>query len=428
MKKLIFVLVYSVAALSIFSYGKAVENEQLSIALSGQYASKMTDASAKLEELDTAVKKTLLFNEADGSSKAREDIWRLSSDIKNSVSSLPMDPSFSTSWMNYLGRLGNFAKDADHATDNAEYHRVMKLASKNLRSMADEWGVATADMVGGGLSIDGWKKRLDTAESSHDWAGMGTTVKQYTESDFPLTASESDSMKKKDLKEMKDPKVTRDEAVVKFKKLFPYLSNETIGVEESKPGSPYPFYHIRFAEEESIGYIDITEKGGHVLSFLAERPFGKESLPFEDLKKKAESFLKDAGYKDLVYEEARENNTAWHMVYVRVEPEYGAKVFSDTIHLKIAKDNGGIVGLDASEYIRKEKTAQQPITQKDWKKFFHSGVTIVKEEYAYVENEHLEQRLTHYLTVTLDENGKIGTYAVVVDTETSEVIKTEKLQ
>ncbi|NYF24487.1 PepSY1/2 domain-containing protein [Sporosarcina sp. JAI121] len=428
MKKLIFVLVYSVAALSIFSYGKSVENEQLSIALSGQYASKMTDASAKLEELDTAVKKTLLFNEADGSSKAREDIWRLSSDIKNSVSSLPMDPSFSTSWMNYLGRLGNFAKDANHATDNAEYHRVMKLASKNLRSMADEWGVATADMVGGGLSIDGWKKRLDADESSHDWAGMGTTVKQYTESDFPLTASESDSMKKKDLKEMKDPKVTRDEAVVKFKKLFPYLSNETIGVEESKPGSPYPFYHIRFAEEESIGYIDITEKGGHVLSFLAERPFGKESLPFEDLKKKAESFLKDAGYKDLVYEEARENNTAWHMVYVRVEPKYGAKVFSDTIHLKIAKDNGGIVGLDASEYIRKEKTEQQPITQKDWKKFFHSGVTIVKEEYAYVENEHLEQRLTHYFTVTLDENGKIGTYAVVVDTETSEVIKTEKLQ
>ena len=72
----------------------------------------------KLEELDTAVKKTLLFNEADGSEKAREDIWRLSSDIKNSVSTLPLDPSFSTSWMNYLGRLGNYAKEADRAGDN----------------------------------------------------------------------------------------------------------------------------------------------------------------------------------------------------------------------------------------------------------------------------------------------------------------------
>ena len=98
------------------------------------------------------------------------------------------------------------------------------------------------------------------------------------------------------------------------------------------------------------------------------------------------------------------------------------------IHLKVAKDNGGIVGLDASEYIRKEKTERKPITKKDWKHFSIRVSTIVKEEFAYVENDRLEQRLAHYLTVTMDENGQIGTYAVIVDTETSEVIKTEKLQ
>ena len=233
--------------------------------------------------------------------------------------------------------------------------------------------MATVGLVNGKLSMDDWKNRLDSTEKGHDWAGMGTAVKQYTESDFPLTASESDSMKKKELRDMADAKVTSEEAVERFKKLFPTVSNDVIGVETSKPGSPYPFYHIRFAENQTIGYIDITEKGGHVLSFLSERPFGKESLPFEDIQKKAEKFLKDAGYKDLVYEESRENSTAWHMVYVRVEPEYKAKVFSDTIHLKVAKDNGGIVGLDASEYIRKEKTKAQPITKKDWKNIFPFG-------------------------------------------------------
>lgn len=428
MKKMIFVLVYAVAALTIFAIGKSAENEQLSIALSGQYASQMTDASEKLEELDTAVKKTLLFNKSDGSEKAREDIWRLSSDIKKSVASLPLDQSFSTSWLNYLGRLGNYAKEANQDSDDEAYHTVMAQASNNLRDLADQWEIATVGMVNGKLSMDDWKNRLDSTDKGHDWAGMGTAVKQYTESDFPLTASESDSMKKKELRDMADAKVTSDEAVERFKKLFPTVSNDVIGVETSKPGSPYPFYHIRFAENQAIGYIDITEKGGHVLSFLSERPFGKESVPFEDIKQKAEKFLKDAGYTDLVYEESRENSAAWHMVYVRVEPDYKAKVFSDTIHLKVAKDNGGIVGLNAAEYIRKEKTKAQPITKKDWKTFFHSGVTIAKEELAYVENDRLEQRLAHYLTVTLDENGEIGTYAVIIDTETSEVIKTEKLQ
>ena len=110
-----------------------------------------------------------------------------------------------------------------------------------------------------------------------------------------------------------------------------------------------------------------------MLSFLTERPFGKESLRHLEIRESAERFLKEAGYGDTVFEESRENNTAWHFVYVRVEPEYKAKVFSDTIHLKVAKDNGDIIGLDAMEYIRKETTKPQEITKKDWSRFFHSG-------------------------------------------------------
>lgn len=428
MKKTMFVLVYAFAALAVFAYGKSVENEQLSIALSNQYAHNMTDASKKLQDLETAVQKTLLFNESDGSSKAREDIWRLSADIKNSVATLPLDPSFSTSWMNYLGRLGNFAKESTRSEENTEYHQVMAQASQNLRNLSDEWEVATVGLVSGRLSMDEWRNKLDTNGSGHDWASMGSMVKQYTESDFPLTASESDSMKKKDLKNLEDPKVTSEEAIERFRALFPGVSNEIISVETSQPGSPYPFYHIRFTENQSVGYIDITEKGGHVLSYLAERPFGKESRPFEDIKKKTEAFLKEAGYTDVVYEESRENHTAWHFVYVRVEPKYKAKVFSDVIHLKVAKDTGEIIGLDASEYIRKENTGAQPIREFDWKTFFHEDVNIVKEELAYVENHRLEQRLSYYLTVTKEENGGMGTYVVIVDTETAEVIKTEKLQ
>ena len=83
MKKIIFVLVYSIAALSIFSYGKAAENEQLSIALSGQYANKMTDASEKLE-VDTAVKR--LYCLMRQMAPQKQMTFGLSSDIKNSVS------------------------------------------------------------------------------------------------------------------------------------------------------------------------------------------------------------------------------------------------------------------------------------------------------------------------------------------------------
>lgn len=426
MKKIIFVLVYSIAVLGIFAYGKNAENKQLSYLLSGQYAKKMTEASQKLEELDTAVKKTLLFNESDGFDRAREDVWRLSSDVKNAVASLPLDRGFSNTWMNYLGRLGNYAKESERYPDQEDYHNVMSLASMNLREMADEWQVATGNLVNGDISVESWANQLDSINVDHDWDGMRNTVKQYTESDFPLTASESDALKKKELQTITDKKVTQEEAIERFQFLFPEVSNSSIVVENSRPDAPYPFYHIRFAEDSSVGYIDITEKGGHVLSFLAERPFGNETQSFEFIKEKAENFLESSGYGDTVLEDSRENNTAWHFVFVRVEPEYNAKVFSDAIHLKVAKDNGAIIGLDAMEYIQKENVKRQKIVKQDWDKFFRSNVTVVEEELAYVENSRMEQRLSYYLTVTLEVEDQLDTYVVVVDTETGEVIKTEK--
>ncbi|WP_432359089.1 PepSY1/2 domain-containing protein [Sporosarcina sp. UB5] len=427
MRKMIFVLAYALVVVSVFAFSKATENKKLALLLSNQYAEQIAEASEKLDELDSAVKQTLLFNDSDGSKKARDNIWRLTSDIRSSISSLPIDSSFSTSWLNYLGRVGNYAKEADRLTEPDEYYNVMSQASKNLGAMQDEWRMATTGLIDGQYSMDDWLKRLSSESPQSNWANMGAAIKQYTEADFPLTASESDAMKKKELKDIDDAKVTKEEAIERFRILFPQVSNDVIGVEMSKPGSPYPFFHIRFADRESIGYIDITEKGGHVLSYLSERPFGKKVLPFDDIKRNAEEFLKAAGYKDVIYEESRENNTSWHFVFVRVEPFYGAKVFSDVIHLKVAKDTGDIVGLNAAEYIRKEKLHRQSIKKMDWNEFFHKDVQVVEEELAYVENERLEQRLAHYLKVTRDEHGHTGTYNVIVDTETSEVIKTEKL-
>jgi spore germination protein len=98
------------------------------------------------------------------------------------------------------------------------------------------------------------------------------------------------------------------------------------------------------------------------------------------------------------------------------------------IHLKVAKDTGSILGIDAMEYIQKEETKKQPIKKIDWKRFFHSNVKVVNEELAYVENDRFEQRLSHYLTVMMETDGVTETYIVVVDTETGAIIETEKQQ
>lgn len=426
MKKMVFFLAYSFVVLGVYAYGMTRENEQLSIALNTQYSNSISDASQKLGELEDAVKKSLLFEDQKSTSKEREDIWRLASDIKTSIATLPVDESFSTAWMNYLGRLGNYVKESTEQNTSDEYYAVIQRAADNLGEFSDEWQTATKDLLSGQMTISNWENRLrDTPEGKANWNKMGQTVMQYTEAVFPLTASESDAKKKKELSSIKEQKIAEEEAIEKFKQLFPHVANDLIVVDKSRKGSPYPFYHVRFAENSAIGYIDITQKGGHVLSYLVERRMAKPVKDYEELKQLAEQFLQRAEYKDLVLEEARENDVAWHFVFLRMDPRNGAKVFSDPIHMKMAKDNGEVLGLDASEYIRKEQLATQPIRDVDWQQFFRPDVKVMDEQLAYVENSQLQQRLAYYLTVVSNEK-KPETYKILVDTDTLEVITTER--
>ncbi len=426
MKRMIFILSYAFIVLGVYAFGKAQESEQLSIALNTQYSKSISDASEKLGELEEAVKKSMLFEDQKSTSKERENIWRLSSDIKNSIGSLPVNESFSTAWMNYLGRLGNFAKESTEEGNPDEYYAVIQRASENLNELSAEWQSATSDLLSGQMNMVNWEQKLGAAkEHSENWHQLGQSIKQYGEAVFPLTASETDAQKKKELQNIKDAKITEEEAIRLFKKLLPGVSNDIIAAEKSRKGSPYPFYHIRFAENSSIGYIDITQKGGHILSYLIERRMGEPTKEYEELKKLAADFLHQAEYRDVVFEEARENDTAWHFVFVRKDPVNQAKVFSDPIHIKMAKDTGEVLGVNTSEYIRAEQLKPQPIRPVNWQEFFRPGVKVMEEELAYVENMQLQQRLAHYLTVVSnDENPE--TYKIVIDTDTLEVIKTEK--
>jgi spore germination protein len=195
---------------------------------------------------------------------------------------------------------------------------------------------------------------MSAVKPSKKWTGLTANVKQYTESDFPLTASEADVQKKKELQNIKDKQVTEKEAVKLLKKMFPNYKNAKIVTSKSKPGAPYPFFHVQFHEGIRMGYADFTEKGGHLLSMLAERPIGKERISQELIKERANKAVKSFGFDDVELVESRENHSVWHLTFIRIDPKSKARVYDDSIQMKLAKDDGEILGVSTMEYIQKE--------------------------------------------------------------------------
>ncbi len=103
-----------------------------------------------------------------------------------------------------------------------------------------------------------------------------------------------------------------------------------------------------------------------------------------------------------------------------------AFVYPDGIQLKVSKDSGELLGLNAMEYVQKETIKEQPVKSIDWKQFFRPGTTVEEERMIYTENDVFELRLCYEVIARYD-NELNETFRVVVDAETHEVLKVENM-
>jgi len=426
MRTMLVILTVAVIGLGAYSFQMHKENTSLQRTVLAQYTNNLTDASEKLSGLQQAVSQSLLFQDDQAMNNELDAVWRLSSEVRSSLSNIPVGQEVSNEWLSYLGRLGDEAKRTEKTGDYQAWREKMPQVSTNLQSLSDEWTVATVDLYKNNGNMDVWVQQVDNTKPNTTFDNVQKTLKDYSEKDFPLTLSESDWQKKIELKALQDSVITEKEALEKVKKLFPIIKDATFTVTKSSDTAPYPFYHIQFHQGIRLGYIDLTEKGGHLLSYLVERPVDEARLSQDEIKKKAEEYLKRLGMNDVAFVESRENHQAWHLTFARVHPGDNALIYADGVQLKLAKDTGELLGANAMEYIQEEKIKPQTAKAIDWKTFFDDDVKIGEVKNIYTDNGQFEQRLCYEVIAVRDKNTQ-ETFRVVIDAENHNVIKVEYL-
>ncbi len=415
--------VIGLGAYSINMHGKNVSLQRTVLA---QYTDNLTDASEKLSHLQRSVSQSLLFQDDNAIHNELDSVWRLSSDVRSSMSNIPIGQEMSNDWLSYLGRLGDEAKKTADTGDYEAWREKMPQISTNLQSLSDEWSAATVDFYKNNGKMDVWLRQVDTKNPNTTFDNVQKTLKDYSEKDFPLTLSESDWQKKIELKALQDSVITEKEALEKVKQLFPILKDATFTVTKSSDTAPYPFYHIQFHQDIRLGYVDLTEKGGHLISYLVERPVDEARLSQDEIMKKAEEYVKRLGMSDVAFVESRENHQAWHVTFARVHPGDNALIYADGVQLKLAKDTGELLGANAMEYIQAETIKPQTAKPIDWKTFFDDDVKVQEVRNIYTDNGSYEQRLCYEVIAVRDKNTQ-ETFRIVIDAENHNVLKVEYL-
>ena len=132
--------------------------------------------------------------------------------------------------------------------------------------------------------------------------------------------------------------------------------------------------------------IDITKKGGYVLWMLNPRDIPEKKLTDQQASDKAKKFLKEQGFGDLTETYFLKNDNTTTITFIGVSKE-GVLIYPDLLKVKVALDNGEIVGFDAYQYLmshRKRNIPKPKLTEEEARKKVSPRIKVERVKLAII--------------------------------------------
>ena len=113
-------------------------------------------------------------------------------------------------------------------------------------------------------------------------------------------------------------------------------------------------------------FIDITKKGGHVLWMLDSRDIPEKKLSDQEATERAKEFLKKQDFGNLEETFYYKNDNSITVTFVGLL-DNNVLVYPDQMKVKVALDDGKIVGFDAYQYLmaHRQRNVSQPAITAD---------------------------------------------------------------
>lgn len=161
---------------------------------------------------------------------------------------------------------------------------------------------------------------------------------------------------------------------------------ENLGFSENATIPEYNF-SVKTNSEESIS-ISISKKGGHIVYMNSNREVNAESISQEEANSKGKEFLNNHGIMDMkeTYYLKQDGIVTINYAYVQND----VVVYSDLIKVKVALDNGEVLGIETTGYLNnhtKRDTSKIKISKESAKKTLNKDLQISSEGMAIIPTE-----------------------------------------
>ncbi|GEN31829.1 spore germination protein [Cerasibacillus quisquiliarum] len=432
---LLILLSLGIVGTGYWGYKEHQEKNAVLIHAENTYQRSFHELVYHMDLLHDKIGTSLAMNSKSRLSPQLVDIWRISSEALANVGQLPLTLLPFNKTEEFLSNIGDFTyrtavRDLDKEPLSKEEMTTLKklyeqaseikdelrnvqhaVLENDLRWMDVELALATNGDPLDNTIIDGFK----TVEKK---------VEGYSESssDSPLV---TDTGKGQLLKHLHGKKVTENEALQFGKKLFNVKSKSDIQLTKSGEGSDIPLYTLSYEEGEKRGYLDMSVNGAHPISLLVDRPLNKKQLSLNEGFERAKEFLSQNEFENMTLQQSTEYDQIG--VYTFLYQQDKVKVYPDTVEVKVALDNGDILGLTAKNYYmnHKERKIESPILSiAEAKKKVNPQVQIMDDSLAIIRNDLGDEVLTYEFIGTYEDDS----YRIYINAMDGTEEKIERLQ
>ncbi|MFJ7975274.1 germination protein YpeB [Peribacillus sp. NPDC096379] len=432
------VLVLAVAGTGFWGYQEHKEKNAILINAENTYQRAFHDLSYQVDILQDKIGNTLAMNSRTSLSPALTDVWRITSEAQNDVGQLPLTLLPFNKTEEFLSDIGDFSyrtavRDLEkEPLNDKEYTRLETLYGQageiqkelrkvqhlviknNLRWMDVEMALASGKENTDNTIIDGF----ETVEK---------TVSGYSESQTGDPTYTSNKQENKNYQNLKGEIISKKEAVQKAKKYAKMKEPIEVRVEENGKGAKYEFYSISLLETGTNTEVDmdITKKGGYPVWYINNRDIQNSKLDLNKASQKAVQFLKENDFESLdLFESAQYDHVG---LFNFVTLQDGIRIYPDSVKIKIALDDGSVLGFSADDFFQSHKKRDIPkaaLSVEEAKTKINQKVTIMEERKALIVNDLDQEVLCYEFLGTINQD----TYRIFINANSGREEKVEKLK
>lgn len=414
------VLSIGIIGVGVWGYQEHQEKNSILIQAENDYQRAFHELTYHMDLLHNKIGTSLAMNSPKSISPQLVEIWRITSQASSDVGQLPLALIPFNKTEEFLANIGDFTykvavRDLDkEPLSKKETKRLNKLYKQsgdvkkelrkvqhlvlknNLRWMDVQLALANNDEQSDNTIIDGFK----TVEKK---------VEGYSESNVDTTLIGNSSEEHK-YKFLSGSNIGKKEALERSRKLFNVSKDANLKLTKTGKGADIPMYSISYRGEDKNAYMDMTLQGGHPIQLLVNRPVNQNKISLNQGLEKAKAYLADQGFKNMkIFQSDEYSNIG---VFSFLYDDDGVRVYSDGIKIKVALDNGDILGFSARNYFMnhdEDRSIPSPkIKMEEAKQEVNPEVKIQENHLSVIDNSMGEEVLTYeFLGVLNNETFRI---------------------